>query len=197
MFTSKQAMTAREVGSAHNRLAELLRRRDDWYDGTVASVDARLTAIRNAIPVVERAASADPRMLDQAEILRAEHRSISALKRDLLSGMDRPTMPVVPAGPPSREARRFIATELRQFIADNADALHDEAEMDERAREHADLATLSIPVPEAVSVTSHFRIAVNWEVRNRAAERRRQATTNSRPRREASVDDFPDDMLFG
>lgn len=195
MFTSKQAMTAREVESAHAKLAELLRQRDHWYDGTVASVDARLAAIRNALPAVERVASIDNRMLDQAERLRAEHRSLVAFRREALSGTDVPSRPQIPhAGPLTREARRFIATEMRHFLADNADALGDEAEMDERAKNHADIATLQLPVPEANSIASHFRRAVNWEVRNRTAEARKRPQPQART---ASVDDLPDEMLFG
>lgn len=199
MFTSKQAMTAREVGSAHAKLTELLRHRDDWYDGTVASVDARLAAIDNALPFLARVASTDDDMLLQSESLKAERRNLIGLRKDLLEGGFtgvRSIPRMSQAGPPSRTARHFVATRLRRFLAENADALGDPDEMDERAENYAEINTLQLPVVDSNSVVSHFRIAVNWEVRNHLAEYRKREARASR-NRVASVDDYPDEMLFG
>lgn len=198
MFTSKQAMTAREVGSAHAKLTELLRHRDDWYDGTVASVDARLSAVDNALPLVKRAAASDDDMLLQAESLKAERRNLIALRNDLLEGgfVGARSIPrISQAGPPSRTARHFVATRLRHFLAENSDALGDPDEMDERAENFAEINTLQLPVVDSNSVVSHFRIAVNWAVRNHIAETRKRQVRESH--RTAAVDEYPDEMLFG
>lgn len=198
MFTSKQAMTAREVGSAHAQLTALLETRDSWYDGTVASVDRRLAALENARPIVRRVASVDPAMLAQAEKIDRERADLLDLKNHLLSAgalQQRRTLPRISSvGPLSHESRRFIAMELPHFLADNVDAHDDLDEMDERAENHAQMKTLQLPVTPTAgkAMVAHFRLAVNWHLRNRKPEQPRVARVV-----EAGVDDLPDDILFG
>jgi len=190
VFTSRQEVTAREVGSAHAQLVALLAARDQWYDGTIASVDNRMSALARALPLVRRVSMQDHEMLAEAEKLRVEHSTLMAFKREMLN-----------PSPPTRNfprkssvgnltpwGRRFIATEMRQFLADNVDAVGDPDELDTRAQDHAEIATMQLPVTEARSVVAHFRMAVNWNVRN---------TSRPVPRQAAVVNtDFPDDALF-
>ena len=197
MFDSKRAMTAREVGSAHGKLLALMEQRDSWYDGTVASVDNRTSAVRNTIASVDRVAATDHEMLAEASRLRNEERSLSALRTQLLNpGTPDRAMPKTSSvAPLTARGRKFIAGELRGFMADNADAATDVNEMDVRAEDHAELQTMQLPMSEAASVVAHFRLAVNWTVRDN--NRRNSQDKKDRPTaRTASADTFPDDMLF-
>lgn len=191
MFTSKQAITAREVGSAHAQLAALLKARDHWYDGTVASVDGRLSAITRALPTVERVALNDNALMAEVEKLRSEARKLRAFRQDLLHTPATPrNLPKVSAaGPLSQRGRRFIATEINQFLADNADVLDNPEELDARAQDHAEIATVQLPVTEARSVVAHFRLAVNWNTQNH----RKRHVAAAPPKADL---DFPDDALF-
>jgi hypothetical protein len=189
VFTSKQTMLAREVSSAHAQLDRLLASRDSWYDGTIASIDRRLAAVTNALPLVARAADHDEEMFIECERLRHERLALQELRVAALqdSTMRRKLPRKADVGDLTVEARRFIATELRHFLADNADVIDNPDELDERAQNYAELATVQMPVTSARSVIGHFRMAVNWASKPKP---------KPQPVREASVDHFPDEMLF-
>lgn len=190
MFTSKQEMTAREIGAAHSALSHLLAARDDWFDGTIASVDRRLHALRTALPSVKRVAMQDARMLEQTRIVSNEIEQLQVFKRDLLSRGPVRTLPKVSSvGRLSPRGRAFISRHLREFIADNLDALDDSEELDQRAENFAEIKTMQLPVTEARSVVAHFRLAVDWNARN--AHRPRPLVE-----RTSSVSDVPDSALF-
>lgn len=182
-------MTAREVRSAHSQLDTLLAARDSWFDGTIESVDRRLNHVSQAIPVVARAAQHNEEMMVECERLREERRALLTFRAEQLQGtVERRALPRKShVGPMSREARRFIATELRHFLADNEDAIDDPDELDERAQNYAELATVQMPLTTARNVVDHFRLAANWSSKPKQAPA---------PVRQASVAHLPDEMLF-
>lgn len=195
MFTSKQEMTARETGAAHSALTRLLAARDEWYDGTVASVDGRLAALHNALPVVNRVAATDTAMLVQSQKIQAEIASLSDFKRTMLApSTPRRTLPRVSSvGPLSARGREFISRNLRTFLAENSDALHDKDELDTRAENFAELKTLQLPVTESSRIVAHFRLAVDWNARN---AQKAAPTSVAASTRTGSVAHVPDDALF-
>lgn len=180
MFSPKREVTAREIESAHAQLLALLAERDQWYDGSVHSVDRRLASVARTLTSVRHIAATDSAMLAEAVKLEDEYRRLSALRREALDGGQRTLPKSSSNGPLSARGRRLIATEVPQFLADNADAVDDVNEMDARAQDHAEIVTMQMPVTEARSVVAHFRIAVNWQLRNQQSRRvalRRTANT--------------------
>lgn len=195
MFTTKQAMTTREVSAAHAALTHLLATRDDWFDGTPASVDRRIATLNNALPAVKRVATVDASMMEQAERLAIEISALHDMKHDLLTSerLPRRTLPRVSrVGKLSRQGREFIMAELGPFLAENVDVLDDRDELDTRAENHAEIKTIQMPVTEAKSITAHFRLAVDWNARNA----HRTASRTPREQKVASVSEIPDDALF-
>ena len=195
MFTAKQNTSSREIGAAHSALTQLLATRDDWFDGTPASVDRRIAAVTNALPLVQRVANTDLAMLEQSERLRIQLSALHDMKRDLLTSERLPhrTLPKVSAiGKLTQRGREFIASELEPFLAENVDVLDDRDELDTRAENHAEIKTLQMPVTEAKAVVAHFRLAVDWSARNA----HRQAARTQPAQRVASLDDVPDEALF-
>lgn len=196
MFTQHAAMSAREINSAHAKLTALLAARDHWYDGTVASIDSRIRAIDNALPFVSRVSGRDADMLAQTEALRDERRQLGALRREVLTSVNvsRQIPRTANLGKLDDLGRRFVATEVREFMADNADAVEDLDELDERAENHAEIKTMQLPVThtEAANIVAHFRVAVNWNARNTPRPERRARRTASA----ADLRAVPDSALF-
>lgn len=194
MFFSEREATARQVGSTHAQLLALLAERDQWYDGSVDSIDQRLAAISRALAHVRHVATSDPAMLAEATKLEDEYRRLSALRRERLTydGTSRVLPKVSTAAPLSARGRRLIAVEIRQFLAANADAVSDPEEMDVRAQDHAEIVTMQMPVTEARSVVDHFRLAVNWHLRNQPSSPLEPRTAT----RKFVANTVPDAALF-
>ncbi|QGJ94868.1 hypothetical protein SEA_REDWATTLEHOG_5 [Gordonia phage RedWattleHog] len=199
MFTNATRIADRERSAAHSALVHLIATGDDWFDGTPSSVDRRISTLRSAFAQVRRVASVDPEMMQQAERLDAEINDLHSLRSELLSASHAPRrrLPRLSSlGTLSQRGREFVASELRTFLAENADALDDPDELDVRAEDHAEreIANFQMPLSEAKNVVAHFRLAVDWAARNA----HRSATKDHRPQRvrEASVAEMPDDALF-
>lgn len=186
VFTSKHAGKTREVNSAHAQLLAHMEG-DRWYDGTVASIDARLTSVTRTLAAVDKVAAEGGDLLKEAEDLRAERVRLSEMRYELLNPLANKSLPSKRAsGPLSDWGKRFIATEVRQFLLANGDAIDNAEELDVRANDHAEIKTMQLPVLEAQNVVAHFRQAVARQVK---------------PKREAArqpeVDlSFPADALF-
>lgn len=189
VFTPKHAGKTREVGSAHAKLLAHLAG-DRWYDGTVASVDARLASCRQTLAAVNKVvAEAGADLLKEAEELRVEHDRLSSFRHDLLNPLAGKELPPRKAnGPLSDWGKRFVATELRPFLQANEDAIDDGEELDIRANDHAEIKTMQLPVLEARNVVAHFRKAVAQEVQPKRVAAREHI---------ANVGNIPDDALFG
>lgn len=197
MFSSQREVTARAIESAHAQLLALLADRDQWYDGSVHSVDRRLAAVSRALVGLRQLATSDSAMLAEATKLEDEYRQLSALRREKLDGETPRTLPKISSfGPLGVRGRRLIATEVPQFLADNADAVDDVNEMDARAQDHAEIVTMQMPVTEARSVVAYFRTAVNWQLRDRQSAVRTAARRQHTASLAFDTTSVPDSAMF-
>ena len=123
---------------------------EDWFDGSVNSVDARLAQchkhLHTARATVARYAIADsPRYLHAIEALAADAAVLGSLREDLLTGASsREDV----SGPPGWKTAaldgpdaRWVTLESARFVAAHSDALDDPHELATRAAHHAAVKT--------------------------------------------------------
>jgi hypothetical protein len=173
---------------------------DNWFDGSVNSVDRRLASCSKLLHIAEAQVAKDPAVgqyLTAAQELSADREALASLRQDLLTaGSDRE----VGVSPPGRtastkavadlppQARRWVELESAKFIRANADAAHALDELSVRARSHAELHTGQLGTKASRAITAAFV--------GRVLDRGR---TIPRPRvaaAPATIPDFPDQLIF-
>ncbi len=154
---------------------------DNWFDGSVHSVDRRLSRCAKLIDVASKAVgSGETKYLASIQELSADRTAIASLREDLLTG-DSGREPVGVSRSPGRTAalatklssieQRWVDLESARFINSNRDVAHVADELAERAWRHADRHPVSrtaaaafidrvvelgrqIPQPRVASVTT-------------------------------------------
>ena len=174
MFLSSRTFTAERHRKLRALNGELYRTRGTWFDGTPNSIDARLSKVRRALNEANAlVADGEVHATTFAADLAEQEESLLLGKRTLL---DSPFS----SRKPNRErmttrtsahSRRYVAENLELFLADNAEVLDDPDELDERAKDKAEIETFSLPMPEVTTTTSHFRRAVAEAARGRQSRR--------------------------
>lgn len=180
-------------------LTEFRQKSDSWFDGTVESVDRRLSRCSKLLHVAQSSAGEDPAAhLAVIAELSTDHTALKKLREDLLTGASGREAGYTPPGrrlasravsePLSSQERRWVVLESARFHAAQDDALHDVAEMAERARRHAEVVTSGLFPDRSRVVTAAFEQAV-------AGHARRTPRPRTAARRPAFTD-FPDSQLF-
>ena len=163
MFLSNRTFIAERHRKLRALNGELYRTRGQWFDGTVGSIDARLSKVRTALNeanglVADGEYSVTPLASqlaeDEANLVRGRRELLESPFTTRKANRERMTART------SAYSRRYVAENLELFLADNADALHDPDELDTRAKDKAEIETFSLPMPEVTTTVSHFRRAV-------------------------------------
>ena len=163
MFLSNRTFIAERHRKLRALNGELYRTRGQWFDGTVGSIDARLSKVRTALNeanglVADGEYSVAPLASqlaeDEANLIRGRRELLESPFTTRRANRERMTVRT------SSYSRRYVAENLELFLADNADALHDPEELDTRAKDKAEIETFSLPMPEVTTTVSHFRRAV-------------------------------------
>jgi hypothetical protein len=163
-------------------LSEFRQESDSWFDGSPGSVDRRLSKCAKLLHQAETAAAGDPAsQLTVIAELSADRTALKELRADLLSGANTRDPGYIPpriAALTDRE-RRWVTLESAKFFADNEDAQRHTAEIAERARRHAEIATSASPRSRVL--TAAFEAAVAGHSRAlptlRVARRKRPVFT--------------------
>lgn len=172
MFLSNRTFIAERHRKLRALNGELYRTRGQWFDGTVGSIDARLSKVHTALNeanglVADGEYSAAPLAAqlseDEANLVRGRKELLESPFTTRRANRERMTART------SSYSRRYVAENLELFLADNADALHDPDELDIRAKEQAEIETFSLPMPEVTTTQAHFRRAVAEAARKRSA----------------------------
>lgn len=168
MFLSSRTFTAERHRKLRALNGELYRTQGTWFDGTPASIDARLTKVRHALNEANAlVADGEVHAATMASELTEQERNLLAGRQTLLdspfttrkANRERMTTRT------SAHSRRYVAENLELFLADNADALDNLEELDTRAQEQAEIETFNLPMPEVTTTVSHFRRAVREAAR--------------------------------
>ena len=170
MFLSSRTFTAERHRKLRALNGELHRTQGQWFDGSVDAIDARLTKVRHALNEANAlVADGEIHAVQMASDLAEQERSLVQAKVAILdspfttrrANRDRMTTRT------SSFSRRYVAENLELFLADNAEVLDDPDELDERAKNKAEIETFTLPMPEVTTTTSHFRRAVAEAARKR------------------------------
>ena len=170
MFLSSRTFTAERHRKLRALNGELHRTQGQWFDGSVSAIDARLSKVRHALNEANAlVADGEMHAIQMASDLAEQERSLVQAKVAILdspfttrrANRDRMTTRT------SAFSRRYVAENLELFLADNAEVLDDPDELDERAKNKAEIETFTLPMPEVTTVTSHFRRAVAEAARKR------------------------------
>lgn len=190
MFQSKPLVPPREVDAARHRLAALNRHASGWFDGTVGSVDARIAAVADLLGRYRRLAAADPdgEHVATALALEDDARRLHAMREELFANhAEAEQVPRAAAvAPVTARVRRFVATAVNAFLADNTDAAHDGVELDVRAHHFVHARTGTLPPEEAATADALFRREVAARVRPAAPVKEAAAPAT----------DFADELIF-
>lgn len=187
-YAESRGLTAPRTFTA--ALADFRKKGDEWFDGTVEAVDQRLARCNKLLHVAHTKAAEDPAsQLQVIAELSADRTALKNLRADLTSGAtDRDTGYVPPrvAATLTPEERRWVTLESAKFVAEHETVRHDTAEMAERARRHAEVATSAMNRPQVLTA---------------AFEREVATIARLTPRRTASrkgpvFTDFPDSQMF-
>ena len=172
MFLSSRTFTAERHRKLRALNGDLYRTRGQWFDGSPQSIDARLSKVRHALNEANAlVADGEVHAITMASDLADEEQSLVQGKMTLLESpfttrrANRGRMTTRT----SAHSRRYVAENLELFLADNAEVLDDPDELDERARDKAEIETFTLPMPEVTTTTSHFRRAVAEATRKRRA----------------------------
>lgn len=172
MFLSSRTFTAERHRKLRALNGELHRTQGQWFDGSVNAVDARLAKVRHALNEANAlVADGEMHAIQAASDLAEQERSLIQAKRTILDSpfttrrADRGRMTTRT----SSYSRRYVAENLELFLADNAEVLGDPDELDERAKNKAEIETFALPMPEVTTTVSHFRKAVAEAARKQRA----------------------------
>lgn len=143
---------------------------DNWFDGTIATVDERLRRCAKLLNVANTMAGrGEITHLNAIQELSADRRVLADLREELLTtgpggGMtgvssSRRTAAVADDAPTSSQGRRWVELEATRFLRANLDAAHAPAELAERARRHADLHASTLPDPSRVTAAFVRKVA--------------------------------------
>lgn len=187
-YAESRGLTAPRTFTA--AVSEFRREADGWFDGTVEAVDRRLARCTKLLHVAHSKAAEDPAStLQVIAELTEDRRALTALRQDLTTGAaDRDTGYTPPkTAALSAEERRWVTLESAKFVAEHEDARHNVAEMAERARRHAQVATSTMDRPRVLTAAFEREVAtiVRMTPEPRIASRKRPVFT-----------DFPDSQLF-
>jgi len=170
---------------------------DNWFDGSVESVDRRMSRCSKLLHNAQSAAQDDPvAHLTVIAELSADHTALKNLREDLLTGASGREAGYTPSGRRlakriahslSPQERRWVALESTRFHAAQDDARANVTEMAARARHHAHTAA-SVFGHRSAAVTDAFEFAVAELARHMPRPR----TAARRP----VFTDFPDSQLF-
>lgn len=186
-YAESRGLTAPRTFTA--ALSDFRKEADTWFDGSVEAVDRRLARVNKLLHVAHTKAAEDPAsQLEVIAELNADRTALRELRADLTSGAaDRDTGYVPPrVGTLTPAERRWVTLESARFIAEHENSRHDVAEMAERARRHAEVATSTMNRPR--ELTAAFEAAVAT-----------QALNTPRPRtaaRKPVFTAFPDTAMF-
>jgi hypothetical protein len=175
-------------------LADFRKGSADWFDGSLGSVDQRMSKCSKLLHNAQTAAASDPvAHLAAIAELSADHTALKNLREDLLTGASGREAGYTPPGQRLAkrlvsEDRRWVTLEGAKFFAAQEDARHDVNEMAERARRHAEVATSGLPAGRARLLTAAFEEAVATQARLTPRPR----TASRRPVFTA----FPDSQMF-
>ena len=176
MFLSSRTFTAERHRKLRALNGELYRTRGQWFDGSPHAIDARLTKVRHALNEANAlVADGEIHATAMASDLADQEASLVNAKRTLLDSpfstrrADRGRMTTRT----SAYSRRYVAENLDLFLADNAEVIDDPDELDERAKNKAEIETFTLPMPEVTTTTSHFRRAVAEAAQARRGRRAR------------------------
>lgn len=163
---------------------------DSWFDGSIAAVDRRLASCTKLLHSAQSAAGDDPAAhLQVIAELSADRTALKELREDLVSGASARHASYAPPPAPelSPAERRWVVLESAKFYAEQDDARHDVAELGQRARHYAELATSASPRSRQISAAFEREVATiaRMTPRPRTASRKRPVFT-----------DFPDSQLF-
>lgn len=168
MFLSSRTFTAERHRKLRALNGELHRTQGQWFDGSVSAIDERLSKVRHALNEANAlVADGEMHAIQTASDLAEQERSLVQAKVAILdspfttrrANRDRMTTRT------SAFSRRYVSENLELFLADNAEVLDDPDELDERAKNKAEIETFTLPMPEVTTVTSHFRRAVSEAAR--------------------------------
>lgn len=187
-YAESRGLTAPRTFTA--AVSEFRKEADGWFDGTVEAVDRRLARCNKLLHIAHTKAAEDPAsQLQVIAELTEDRRALTALRQDLTTGAaDRDTGYTPPrAAALSAAERRWVTLEGAKFVAEHQDARHDVAEMAERARRHAQVATSTMDRPRVLTAAFEREVAtiVRMTPKPRTASRKRPVFT-----------DFPDSQLF-
>lgn len=141
-------------------VSEFRKGSDSWFDGSIESVDQRLARVNKLLHTAHTHAAENPAdYLAVIAELTTDRTALKELREDLVSGAaTRDTGYQAPrVAALSSEERRWVTLEAARFIAEQDDR-HNVAEMAERARRHAEIATSTMERPR--EVTAAFEAAV-------------------------------------
>lgn len=176
MFLSSRSFTAERHRKLRALNGELHRTQGQWFDGTPDSIEARLSKVRHALHEANAlVADGEIHAITYASQLAEQESDLIHAKKAILDSpfqrksANRERM----ANRTSAHSRRYVAENLELFLADNADALDDPEELDERAKNQAEIETFALPMPEVTTTTSHFRRAVAEAAMKRSARQAR------------------------
>jgi hypothetical protein len=176
---------------------------DNWFDGTITSVDARLRhcnrLIAAANTIVGRVSIDDSRpYLTAAQELSADKQALAGLREELLTGGFGREAAGVPS--PGRTAaktatpdlapqeRRWVDLESARFLQANTAVAKEPGELAERARCHAEAHTSALgPRSEAVTAAFVNKVASL----GRAMPSQRTAAVGPRV-----IPDFASELMF-
>lgn len=146
---------------------------EQWFNGTVGSVDARLAHCKRLLHSVRFSVSRLPQT-DSAPFLRAANalqedvRTLEGLREDLLTGASgRVDVTAIPGqrtashqspegGSLNGADRRWVQLESSRFVAANTDVLDDSRELSIRAQHYAELKTSTFTPQRSGAVTRAF-----------------------------------------
>jgi hypothetical protein len=188
-YTESRGLTAPRTFTA--ALSEFRKESDGWFDGTIEAVDRRMARVSKLLHIAHTKAAEDPAsQLEVIAELSADRTALKSLREDLTTGAasrDTGYAPPKIATTLTPGERRWVTLESAKFVADHEDARHNVAEMAERARRHAEVATSAMDRPRVLTAAFEREVAtiVRMTPRPRTASKERPVFA-----------DFPDSQLF-
>lgn len=175
-------------------------RSEDWFDGSLDSVDRRLAVcdklLHQARAVVGVEGLGNPTVIDRIASLEADRLGLGELRETMITGAAWRHSPAPPDTTGVARAmdrlsavdRRYVELEAAKILRANADC-HDLEELSERTLHIAAVDTSTMPTRRSRDVTE----ALSGRVVQLAQRRRRPTKTASRP---PVIQDFPSELLY-
>lgn len=175
---------------------------DNWFDGTVQSIDNRLRRCARLInqassQIAHGPAGESRRYLSAYQELSADKQALAGLRDDMLTGSFGREAGVSPPGRTAAKTatpklagqdQRWVDLESARFLQANIDAAHLAEELSERARRYAEHHTSALGRARSRAMTAAF---VDKVVElGRATPRPRTASAP------AAIPDFDDTLMF-